>query len=90
MFIFIMMRIFQIQIKLLLIHEEKDDNTIKNLQWCTLSQNSNHSKRTTQVRCKHNDETITFESCSEGAKWLSQNDARNKSTENFIRQSCPK
>ena len=46
------------------------------------------SKRTTQVQCKYYNEIFTFESSCEAAKWLSQNNTRNKSTEKYIRQSC--
>ena len=35
------------------INKEKDDNAIENLQWCTLSENRNHSKTTKKIQCEY-------------------------------------
>ena len=69
------------------INEEKYDNRIENLEWCSSSENTQHSSKSTRIQCTYNNETLTFESYTEVINWI-RNNIREKASETPIRQSC--
>lgn len=70
------------------INEKKNDNTIANLEWCTPSQNTQHSKKLRKIRCTYKHKTIIFPSTIEATNWILENKIRYNVSLRNVQGSC--
>ena len=71
-------------------NEQKDNNTVENLEWSTPSQNTNYSNgnRFRRIQCTYKNKTIVFPSLDDAANWIIENNIRTKSSTDRISESC--
>ena len=68
-------------------NEKRNDNRVENLQWCTSSQNFQHSKKTQKFKCTYKEKTIIFPSINEVIEWIKHN-IKESATKTLIQKSC--